>query len=535
MVRHNIEAILIMDRNGMPRFFMQLDPRSKEMDPMLASSFFAAIDMFSKEVLETRVPKFNIDYGARVFTVITGVQTNLIAISYGPILPEIPQILTSLLAEFELEWLASAAPHDLDSSFVEIYLQAFGERVMQKLAFQELPGKWVPYFLPGIILGDAHRNAVTDLIDGTRTIERIKIEGGVTEKALLLEMSKLWAFRAIRFKNMLGPGDYISVRSRYIEYQRSSSQDYKALKNHYPRLLPIIPRIRGFIDGRRSVGDIIHLLRDQFDETDIYKALDYLMDKDAILVLGPEMRRILLAKEVLEVLLRISEQVYSHLEAGAAIKSVLNKTASPEVVGQIRYFAKRWTIDFHPDVYINLPINKMMLVYGEWTKLVAQYIEAFDSRKLEVFIERIISSFTTFLFDRYTSLDFRGMEEFSFWLELLTIDKWHRPITTRAGSIADSGRKTALDLAYILLLRGKSIYGEERIKDICTASGIAFGNDLSAKWMEQYSEQTLETFIINYSKLGPASRLSILILAKQRGIQVPEVLRSKKNGSRKII
>lgn len=519
----------------MPRFFMQLDPRSKEMNPMLASSFFAAIDMFSKEVLETRVPSFNIDYGARVFTVITGVQTNLIAISYGPILPEIPQILTSLLAEFELEWLASAAPHDLDSSFVEIYLQAFGERIMKKLSFQQLPKKWIPYFLPGIILGDAHRNAVTDLIDGNRTIEQIQIEGGITENALLLEMSKLWAFRAIRFKNMLGPRDYISIRDRFIKYMRSNSEDYKGLKNHYPRLLPIVPRLRGYIDGRRSVGDILYLMKDRFHEQDIYKALDYLMDKDAILVQGPEMRRILLAKEILEVLLRISEQVYSHEESSEAIMAVMDKTRSPEVISQIKYFAKRWTIDFHPSVYVGLPANKTMLIYGEWTKVIAQFIESLNGHKLEGFIERIITSFNTFLFDRYSSFDFRGMEEFSFWLELLTVNKWTETIPSRAGSIADTGRRKALDLAYFLLLRGKAIYGEDRITSLCRASGIAFGDDLSLEWLEQYSEQTLETFIINYAKLGPASRLSILILAKQRGIQIPEVLRDSKNSMRSVI
>ena len=123
MVRHSIEAILILDKIGIPRFFMQLNPGARGLDPVLASSFFSAIDIFSREVFQTREPVFTVDYGARLFTVITGVRTNLIAVSLGPQSEEVPSILTSLLAEFELEWLASASKHDLDTSFVEIYLR----------------------------------------------------------------------------------------------------------------------------------------------------------------------------------------------------------------------------------------------------------------------------------------------------------------------------------------------------------------------------------------------------------------------------
>ena len=77
---------------------MQLDPRAFGMDPVMASSFFAAIDMFSKEVFEQTAPQFQIDYGTRIFTVISGVQTNLISVGVHRLIQDTIEVLDSLLA-----------------------------------------------------------------------------------------------------------------------------------------------------------------------------------------------------------------------------------------------------------------------------------------------------------------------------------------------------------------------------------------------------------------------------------------------------
>ena len=52
MTNHSLEALMIIDRGGAPKFYMQLDPRAFNMDPDLGSSFFAAIDMFSSQILD---------------------------------------------------------------------------------------------------------------------------------------------------------------------------------------------------------------------------------------------------------------------------------------------------------------------------------------------------------------------------------------------------------------------------------------------------------------------------------------------------
>ena len=99
---HAIEAILITDKAGSTRFYMQLDPRAFGMDPVQASIFFAALDMFSDELFEESEPSFHLDYGPRVFSVLKGVETNLIAVGAKRLSPEIMDLLNTLLAEFEL-------------------------------------------------------------------------------------------------------------------------------------------------------------------------------------------------------------------------------------------------------------------------------------------------------------------------------------------------------------------------------------------------------------------------------------------------
>jgi hypothetical protein len=67
---HNIQALLIKERGGIPLFFMKLDPKAQDLDPMLVSGFFTAIQTFSKEAIERDSSMFQVDYGARLYTVI---------------------------------------------------------------------------------------------------------------------------------------------------------------------------------------------------------------------------------------------------------------------------------------------------------------------------------------------------------------------------------------------------------------------------------------------------------------------------------
>jgi hypothetical protein len=515
LVRHNVEAILILEKDGMPKFFMQLDPKAFELDPTMVSGFFAAIDMFSKEVFDTRVRRFQIDYGARLFTVITGVKTNLVAISYGSLHEKVEDILDTLLGEFELDWLASLDSHNLDMSFVDNYLESYGERVMQRLSFRTLPDKWVPYFVTSIDEKTAIEIPLSSLVNGVRSIESLRAESGLSQKNLLIEVSKLWARRLIKFRDMLGLKDFISPKPALLDYSHSDSKERIGLEMAQPAMVGIVPLLVGLIDGRRNVQEIIHQLQSQYEERTILAALDHLLNEEALEVLSFEKRRILLAKDALDIALRVAGKVYSISDATSALKSVVKIEPTPETVSQLRLTGGRWTVDFDFNLYESVPHKRIMVVYGEWMKIIAQFVNFLEVEGLEAFIVKLTDAFIGNLFGRYSHHDFRGFEEFGFWLELLSKKMWSDIKPSGKGKISSIESAKIGDIASILIRRGQAIYGADRVVDLCVASGIDMTDDVGLDWLEGAAQDSMERVLINYSKMGPAARMTLLILAKQ--------------------
>jgi hypothetical protein len=83
-------------------------------------------------------------------------------------------------------------------------------------------------------------------------------------------------------------------------------------------------------------------------------------------------------------------------------------------------------------------------------------------------------------------------------------------------------------LAETLSRRGQTIYGRKTIVDLCAKTGVSLLNvrDIG----DPDSDESLQDFLVQYSKLSPAARLTILILSKQYGVSLPEDLLGKKRG-----
>lgn len=83
-------------------------------------------------------------------------------------------------------------------------------------------------------------------------------------------------------------------------------------------------------------------------------------------------------------------------------------------------------------------------------------------------------------------------------------------------------------LAETLSRRGQTIYGRNIIVDMCAKTGVSLLNVLDIG--DPDSDESLQDFLVQYSKLSPAARLTILILSKQYGVSLPEDLLGKKKG-----
>jgi hypothetical protein len=492
------------------------------MDPVLASSFFAAIDMFSKEVFQQSAPVFQVDYGAHIFTVLNGEATHMIAVGVQRLNTEIVAILNTLLSEFEEKWLLATELLGIDASFSDVYLEPFGERVMEKLSFNELPDSWVPYFTvdPSTIVNTS--GTLEPFINGSRNVKEILDVSGLAKRDLLLEISRMWAHRVIRFRNMLSFDDFVASQTQFLKYLQATSRETESMRSHYPEMVGVIPRLAGLLEGRRTVREILIELGESYDEREILRVLDFLLEREVIEALTPEKRRILLVKEVFEISLRVADECCNTGDATEALTSVMSRSDTPETLGQLRATDNVWSVDFDMKMLEGLNNRRLMLLFGEWMKLLAQFAALLETDKLNQFIVRLTETFSERILTRFSPFDLRGFEEFPLWLEQLTSQRSSPVRRIKTGSLKPTGDDLMDEVVYTLVTRGQGIYGTERITRICAASNVPLMDIPPDFWVGWQKEESQQKFLIEYSKLGNAAKFTLLVLARQRGLTLPK-------------
>lgn len=81
-------------------------------------------------------------------------------------------------------------------------------------------------------------------------------------------------------------------------------------------------------------------------------------------------------------------------------------------------------------------------------------------------------------------------------------------------------------ISRVLGRRGQTIYGRERIVKICAKAGVTLMDETGGD--SDNSQESLERFLIEYSRFGPAAKLTLMILAKQHGIELSDKIIGKK-------
>jgi len=417
---HSIQAILIMDKGGIPQFLMKLDPKATDLDPMLVSGFFTAVQSFSREVIEKGASEFQVDYGARLFTVISSTQLDLVSVSVGSWLESITPVLGSLLRRYESEWSKLSTNEkdrlDIHNSFTE-----FRDQVIQNLSFREVSPKWVPFTIdsdrtPSIEGG----TLLAPYIDGMRSIEGIIMQSGLRREEVISEISRLWAIGVISFRSLIDTSDIVISTSRISRLLQTSSQERIELERLHPDIVSVLPRLAGLFDGRRTVDIIVKSLSEQYDERDLIQAIDYLLEVNVIEALSSEKRRILLVKEAFDIALKVAEKVYSSPDAYKVLEFALGKVSVPEVVGEIKHTDDRWWVDYESRLYEGLDPKRLMDLYSEWMKLLAQFVGLLDVKKVRKYVDSLVGAYSSYLLERYSEQDLRGFEEFAFWLETIS-------------------------------------------------------------------------------------------------------------------
>lgn len=408
-----------MERGGIPLFFMKLDPQAQDLDPMLVSGFFTAIKSFSKEVIERDSSMFQVDYGARLFTVFSGDSTELVVVSLGEWDSEVTSVLKSLHDEFETVWLKNLSRKKKDTLNIDTGFPDFREGIVQNLSFRKLSGSWIPYTSGSEdVRFTSSSGIITPLINGKRTINDIVNESDADSDEVIAEITRLWALGKVKFSSILSKEDIVASTSKIDRLLQLSSPQRAELERKDPMIIKMLPRLSMLVDGRRTLGAIIESISGEYEEIQLIDVIDKLVEFGAIVVLSPEKRRLLLVKEATEIAVRVAEKIYSPEDAMLVLNAALNKVNVTEVTGVFRLAQESWNIDYDARLYEGLDPRRLMDLYAEWMKLLAQFVGALAKDKILKFAEALTNTYQSYLFRRYAGHDLRGFEEFSFWLEI---------------------------------------------------------------------------------------------------------------------
>jgi hypothetical protein len=342
-----------------------------------------------------------------------------VIVSFGEWDDEVTPILKSLLEEFEGIWLKDLSATEKDSLKIDVEFPDFREGIVQNLSFRKLSGSWVPFLVEKDGKSIIKSNSlVIPYIDNLNTIDDITNKSGIGSDEVAAEITRLWALGKIKFGSILNRADIVASTSKIDRLLQLSSPQRIELSRRNPEVIALLPRLSMMFDGRRSVGAIIDGLAQEYQEIQVMEVIDILLETGAIVVLSPEKRRVLLVQEALELAIRVAEKIYTPEDAKQFLNTALKKVPATEVAGVFRMTETSWSIDYNSRLYEGLDPRRLMSIYAEWMKLLAQYISALEKERILRFAEALAEIYREYLFERYTSNDLRGFEEFTFWLEL---------------------------------------------------------------------------------------------------------------------
>ena len=414
MIDIGLEALLIMDKAGIPLLFQKLDPKRSDIEPILLSGFLTAVKAFSTEIVDDSLSEFHLDYGKRLITILTGQKIVFAAIhnqkSTGRIIP----VLSPLLKEFEIEYYQDELGQ---SGPLEVY-DPFRERIATVMGITNPSLEWIPFYSEIEDISISSEIKVKDFIDNLSSINEIISKSNLSKPEVLKEISKLWTLGHIRFRNILTKQDIVISTSKISSYLQPHTDEWKDLKKEFPNLAHLVPHILSHLDGQTIVGTVIEELVDEGLES-VYWLMDYLYINDALTILSPEKRRILMAKEILQKSLEIAIESYSTKEVIKNLREILTEINTPEIISQIRLKDQSWTIDYSFLVYEGLSPKDILNLYDVWLEILRLFIFSLDEKKRKKYIENLTEQLDYNFFEKYRGEDMDGFEEFAFWLEVI--------------------------------------------------------------------------------------------------------------------
>lgn len=415
MIDIGLEALLIMDKAGIPLLFQNFNPKRTDLEPILLSGFLTAVKEFSLTLIDEGIKDFHVDYGKLLVTILSGQKILFAAIHNQKSTAKISPALSPLLIEFEEKYYDEK---EIGESGPLQKYEPFRERIVALMGIANPSFEWIPFYYEKQPLKIAETCKLSNYINNMNSIKDIVIYSECEEKEVLKEISKLWAFGQIKFRNILARQDIPITTNQIVSYLQPHSSEWRALSQEFPNLINTLPYIISHLDGRTTIEKILADFQIEGIEN-LYWLLDYLYANDAISILTPEKRRILMAKEILHESLELASETYSVKETISNLRKVLNEIAIPEIISQIKLTESSWTIDYSFIVYEGHSPEKVLALYDKWLEILRLFVFSLNEKKRKKYIESLTEKLDYDFFEKYRSEDLDGLEEFAFWLELV--------------------------------------------------------------------------------------------------------------------
>lgn len=417
----DLESILIMNKAGLPMFNMDFRQNPTPLDPVLLSGFLTAISTFTQSILDPETRSFEIHYGVRTVTVITGKEVNLAAAHTFPDLKELLEVLADLLAHFEESYLPLVKMGDYASMVECEFKEQIIERIIEKTRVYDLSLDWIPVVMVEINDEDIAKSQLLTHVDNEKTIGQIIKETGTDEQDAMMDIARLWATRVIKFKGLLTPGDILIPTPRLMSFFKLDSTSREQLSTEVPEIAASLAAIARSLDGRTTIREVVKIHSD-LDSEKIRELLNYLYDASALTTVETELRGIMVAKDCLDALLQVVGKEYETTQITDCLHGAVSKQCCPELQYQVKGTSTQWSIDHGLDPYERMGPNEIWEVQKKWVQLLKDLVNDLKPTPSPLLAMQIQDTIKKRVANRYEAADMASIEPFAQFLQTLVDD-----------------------------------------------------------------------------------------------------------------
>ena len=378
-----VEKVFVFEQSGVPRVMFDFFEHQLVMDEILLAGFLSAIDGFSENLFQNPSSHFVINHGDRKISLFRGNELVIAAVSQHDILalkPQMDKLLQFFAEKYEIGETEIKEPGVYDE---------FRRKLIRTLFYIPICDDWVP-----VPVTDHMRFFDLKLqfprleaINGQDPISKCpKFKNDNPEPSF--EMFNFLYFEgAIIFKNHIEDRDYVLGLPQLITAIQGNQQLFTKLSTAFPKFDFV-----HLLKELQWIQSVSHI-KDCFKE-DVIPVLNYLFEKELLLILDENQRKIAIVAKIVEDLLQIILKIEKRKKLQVNLSGILTKMQHPEILAQIDLEGDHFvSLSNHlPSVWDVAEINRIIELWGSFGRLlIAHYYPKYPKQLNKKFYQHLLN------------------------------------------------------------------------------------------------------------------------------------------------